>query len=166
MTDEEALKLLRKQTTREEAQRYFYEKYGGLVRWVARRHLKGRDQDVDDVFQNTFLKLCEKGHTIEKNVKAWLTTVAKNNAIAQARSIDRQKDEPSVEDSGRVYGTPHRHASRPWIGHRCHPFVSRWERDSYRGQGSLDQSVRSESKSRVERPARSQEAGYLARLFS
>ena len=62
-----------------EAFRLLVERYQGLVYSAASR-LLGRREDVEDVTQQTFLKLAQGAGSIQQNVGAWLYATAVNGA--------------------------------------------------------------------------------------
>ncbi len=83
MTPEEALRTYA--TKRDaEAFRQLVEEYQVLVYSAASRLLKTRE-DVEDVTQQTFLKLAQRAGTIRENVAAWLYATAVNGALDYIR---------------------------------------------------------------------------------
>src|SRR4051794_33428133 len=76
------------------------ERHGPLVLGVCRRIL-GREQDVEDAFQATFLILVRKSRTVhrQQSLSAWLYTVAQRVAwSARANSSRRRLIEQQVGD--------------------------------------------------------------------
>src|SRR5690348_4378589 len=62
-----------------------------LVRAVCRRWLRDPD-DVDDVVQETFLKLAGHIDQVNGSVAAWLTTTAQANSVDLIRRSVRQRN--------------------------------------------------------------------------
>jgi RNA polymerase sigma-70 factor (ECF subfamily) len=81
-----------------------YDRYVALVHFIAKRHGLSHE-DVDDVVQETFLKLSAKAGSIREGtrLKAWLVACARNLAIdkwRRQRSTGDQSAEAAV-DGGR-----------------------------------------------------------------
>ncbi|MGN6368377.1 MAG: RNA polymerase sigma factor [Phycisphaerae bacterium] len=84
MTPEQALQAYAARHDAE-AFRTLVEEYQGLVYSAASRLLKTRE-DIEDVSQQTFLKLAQRAGTIRENLAGWLHATAVTTALDRIRS--------------------------------------------------------------------------------
>lgn len=94
LSDDELLPRLQAGDTR--AFRCLYDRYYGLILYVARRC--GMDgMEAEDILQDTFLKLLQKAGTLRDAtaIKSWLISTARNQAmdILRRRQTTRSKNE-------------------------------------------------------------------------
>lgn len=68
-----------------------FSRYQPTVRGTARRFLRDKDL-VEDVIQETFIKLADQADTITGPVEGWLRRVAGNLALMQLRSQGRRQE--------------------------------------------------------------------------
>lgn len=94
--DDQALALLRRRDPR--GFDLAYEQYASRVRGFLLR-LAGQSDLADDLLQQTFLRLAERGAELraDSDLRAWLFTVARNAFIAQHRERAARRAEAPVE---------------------------------------------------------------------
>lgn len=96
--DHETLGLLRRRDPRGFDQAY--ERYGvRLFSFLSRLAGRGRRQLAEDLLQQTFLTLAERGAELrtDSDLRAWLFTVARNAFLGHVRSVRFESDVPNLE---------------------------------------------------------------------
>jgi RNA polymerase sigma-70 factor (ECF subfamily) len=95
-SDSEAITLLRRRDPR--GFDLAYAAYAGRVRGFLQRLTQNREL-ADDVLQQTFLRLAERGSELraDSDLKAWLFAVARNAVASHARRAAPIHDEATLE---------------------------------------------------------------------
>lgn len=97
-SDDETLALLRRRDPRGFDQAYA--RYGvRLFSFLCRLTGRGRRQLAEDLLQQTFLALAERGAELraQSDLRAWLFTVARNAFLGHVRASRLESDAPSLQ---------------------------------------------------------------------
>lgn len=95
-TDSQALALLQRRDLR--GFDLAYATYASRIRAFILR-LSGRSDTADDILQEVFLRLAERGPELRRdsNLRAWLFTVARNAFLSRARILEPTGSECELE---------------------------------------------------------------------